>query len=348
MSQLAPRGPCGERIIKVTANCGSTYTSCITAAEAQGIEGNFTNYSALVTKLCMQVANRPGGLYERDGTHAALTAKIEQLEMQVKQCQTTSANNATSRERERGPQECYRCGKKHKGGIKECTEPATSCPFTFADGTKCGKDHLLRFCFFADPTRCKNIKLRGLIERKIKAKSTTSDAAHNANTKDDDSEDDEYAMFHTKITLTETEAPITALLSMDDYLHDATIGLIDLDELTTKMMSYSYLVIDSGASSHISFDQRCITDTSSHKPVNVAIKTGNAISHAISRGPMSFNVKDKYGNSITLTRTMLYAPDFSANLFSTMQGKQYKVPIRGHLHDDNWGRNRDPLHRSHW
>ena len=64
---------------------------------------------------------------------------------------------------------CIRCGStKHK--TRSCSAKPV-CDFTFEDGERCARLHLRRFCWYEDPSRCRDPKVRDIIKRKLLEKS---------------------------------------------------------------------------------------------------------------------------------------------------------------------------------
>ena len=94
------------------------------------------------------------------------------------------------------------------------------------------------------------------------------------------------------------------------------VELIEANVSTKQSVNTAYLYIDTGASDHIISDERCITEPGKHQPVSIAIRTGNGVSYAKSRGPATFTVKDTNGRSLVITRDVIFCPGFRVNLFS--------------------------------
>ena len=76
------------------------------------------------------------------------------------------------------------------------------------------------------------------------------------------------------------------------------------------------LYIDTGATAHIVSDPRLLTELNKHRPCHTRIQTGSGEKIAKSKGPAHFCALDDQGNPITLTREVIYCPDFSVNLYS--------------------------------
>ena len=69
------------------------------------------------------------------------------------------------------------------------------------------------------------------------------------------------------------------------------------------------------ATDHIVNDPRCLVEPDKHEPTDVKISTGTgATTIAKSRGPATFVVKNMNGKRMSITRNVLYCPDFNINL----------------------------------
>ena len=95
-------------------------------------------------------------------------------------------------------------------------------------------------------------------------------------------------------------------------LTDTTMGLITAH----APPSNNFLYVDTGASTHIICDERCLINLEQHVQTMLGIKTGNGISYAKSRGPAAFLVVDDKGREYELIREVVFVPSFSVNLFS--------------------------------
>ena len=76
-----------------------------------------------------------------------------------------------------------------------------------------------------------------------------------------------------------------------------------------------HLVVDTGATGHLIKDRRLI-DASAHTPHRVRITTGVGVCFSESIGPATFQVMDINNNKISITRNVVFCPDFAVNLFS--------------------------------
>ena len=89
--------------------------------------------------------------------------------------------------------------------------------------------------------------------------------------------------------------------------------------LTMNGPGEGFLYVDTGASRDIICDSRLIVSPEKHVPASIRITTGNGVSYAKSTGPATFQVLNDEGKLITITRNVIYCPDFSVNLFSPAQ-----------------------------
>ena len=114
-----------------------------------------------------------------------------------------------------------------------------------------------------------------------------------------------------------------------DHESDATANTVEIVEaLGAQDTRSTFLYIDTGASDHIISDPDCIVEPEKHRPVNIRIRTGNGVSHAKSRGPATFHVVDADGKTVSVTREVIYCPDFKVNLYSPSKDwKDSKIPV---------------------
>ena len=97
-------------------------------------------------------------------------------------------------------------------------------------------------------------------------------------------------------------------------LQDGSVGSTDVFLSDTDR--HHHLIIDTGATGHLVCDRTCLVQPAQHKPLQIRIRTGNAVSFSESIGPATFIVRDIRGYEYPLTRTVIFAPEFKANLFS--------------------------------
>ena len=71
--------------------------------------------------------------------------------------------------------ECHNCGKTHVG---KCKAPPAVCDFILPNGKPCGKSHLRRYCYYEDPKRCKDPKVRELVIKRLESLGSRSTSDH--------------------------------------------------------------------------------------------------------------------------------------------------------------------------
>ena len=192
---------CQKYIMAITGETGATFDAEVTTTIAVDDQTDFNQFAGKLTKLISQKSHRLSSMKTTPvGQHAEahqssirsdnrvkeLTKKIAKLEAQIGES-STSRPPQDKRENSRknggrNPDSRQRCYKCDKPGCdpKTCTAKPV-CDFTFGNGEKCGKAHMRKYCYYEDPSRCRDPKLRRLFERKVQAKSTQSDAdAHMA------------------------------------------------------------------------------------------------------------------------------------------------------------------------
>ena len=448
----------------VTLDTGTFYDACIDQ-DLSRADANV--YTRKVTQLCQKRKDRVdqktrSGESDNVAGGTALQATVERAVHRAMQgvgpprkrdpagnnTQRKGANNRRNGDQQGSSQraKCVRCGSENHVR-SECRAPKAKCQFTFPDGTKCGGDHLEKFCWAKHPELCKLPKVKAAIEKRL---GRTERSAHHSRTKswasDDEDEDDEEACglacevihppcetsetcetyelhpFDTYVRLNEEYAreeackcprlppggvcrsihPIeengicslcnetanlpdgtttcecpgdccnplseceaaeastedavpcpradavpangtttltesantceTVYPSDDDEaacqanitvpkvspLSDQTEAVIEIAGHLTEIKNQ--LVVDTGASDHIIFDERCIRQHDMHVPTRIRIKTGNKVSAVTSVGPATFAVQDNHGSTVYLTRRVLYIKGgFTANLWSVPQ-----------------------------
>jgi hypothetical protein len=52
------------------------------------------------------------------------------------------------------------------------------CTFVLPNGKQCKKQHLRQFCFYEDPTRCQDARVREIVVKKLEAMKTSSMAGN--------------------------------------------------------------------------------------------------------------------------------------------------------------------------
>ena len=455
--QPAPETSCSKFITAVTKDTAGFFEDCVTAAISSTDQTDFASFASKLILLCSNKSERSNASVSSE---SAMQIELQALKAEILALQYNQKTNndggprrdindgGPRRERDTrfgAPRDCSNCGGKHP--TKECTKPRAKCPFEFGDGTTCGGPHLLRYCFFKDPSKVRDPKMRSAIERKLVSRGSAQNGNH-ANRGDYDEGDsaDEF-YFATVHECNDDEAggddPLAAMsveiiedtppgamdpmnlpddiivnillpllddatavsLSSTNSLNRSTCAslnaarIVDADEASQKRgyasltaekafrnavlaqkrevaahtsltattaygleqsapygleqsaekcMAHTvtiaeahgssdatakpFLYVDTGASDHIINDARCIIDPSLHRPVNIRIRTGNGISHAKSRGPATFNVTDRDGNVVSITRDVIFCPTFHVNLYSPSKDwKDFKASV---LFDD--------------
>ena len=467
----------------VTMDTGTFYDACIDQDLSRADVGIYTRK---VTQLCQKRKDRAdqkvrSGESDNVAGGTALQATVERAvhramrnagpprkkEPAGNNTQRDGANSRRNGDRQGSSQrtkQCVRCGSVNHSR-SECRAPKAKCQFTYPDGTKCGGDHLEKFCWAKHPELCKLPKIKASIQKRL---GHTERSAHHSRTKswasDDEDEDDEEACglacevvqtpcetyelhpFDTYMrlneeyvqeeackcprlppgetcrsihpveengvcslcnetanlpdgtttcecpgdccnplgeceaaktstedavpypsadaipangttsltesktstedavpypsadaipanvttTLTESANTCETVYPSDDDeavcqasitapkispLSDRTEAVIEIAGHLTEIKNQ--LVVDTGASDHIIFDERCIQQLDMHTSTRIRIKTGNKVSAVTSIGPATFAVQDNHGNTVYLTRRVLYIKGgFTANLWS--------------------------------
>ena len=285
----------------VLRHTGSMYESCVNAAGAQSNGDNYFAYATLLTRLITEHQNRPG-FWQRNDEIKALQTTINAMATEMEKLKNDKGkgpsrnkpNEKNNVNNNNVNKPCRRCTKNHAGGIKQCRKPPVKCPFVLPNGQTCGGDHDISFCFYQDPRRCKDPKLREVIEKKLKKTQTSGTGAHSTEIIGDD----------------ESICGLATELTDDD---NNTIVAYK----TESCQQTPYLIVDSAASATITNDARCITRADLHQPCpNKKIKSGNGTSPIQSFGPLTFSIRDEKGNYQIIHREGYYAPTFSVNLLS--------------------------------
>ena len=186
---------------------GTLYDDCITAASSAVPDlDDFEHFSSLLTRLCTQKRSR----HEAEGKPSS-QSQLDALSTQMaKITSMMEAHNQTTQPRSNGggrgaprqdgkpsrregrgkgkggsgsseARECFNCGKKHAG---KCTKPKAVCDFVLPDGEKCGKGHLRKFCYYEDPERCRDPKVKELVKKKLAQMRTAGSSGHYMHTEE--------------------------------------------------------------------------------------------------------------------------------------------------------------------
>ena len=212
---------CAKFTKAITSGTNGVYEECVTSANAVDRDHNdFRSYAKLLSQLAAQKLQRTSTQIRehlalnsetRSSGEAptdleALSNRIQELEAHLGDTNRSQlggnkgdqrTNQGGGRDSSRGAppdRPCVKCGEKGHN-MRDCSVEV-ACEFTFPNGEKCGRQHLARFCWFKDPSKCRDPKIRALIDKKLAAKSTTSGTSSHYLQHDDDGE------FHC-VTITE-------------------------------------------------------------------------------------------------------------------------------------------------
>ena len=316
----------------VTANTGNFYDACL---DQDISRDDYMEYTRKLTKLCQARKDRIDSKVAKEKADGKASAHSSQLEKELKEtrnalkaAQKKLAAPSPDKGRNRDPdanaagrdggkggklQPCKRCGKNHEGGIKACKAPKISCPFKYPDGSTCGGDHLMRFCWAKNPELCPLPKVRQSIERRLGKKPSANKAWADSDSEEEN--DDAEGHMCYKIVCRPCKP-----------LRDETEGIIDVPASALQSEPYCHingetggvLHVDTGASDHIIMDGRCILQPELHThDVRIRVRTGNRTTAVTSVGPATFIVRDQNNQMVTITRKVLYIKrGFDVNLFS--------------------------------
>ena len=179
----------------ISRNTKGHYDACITAASSAADLNDFDALSNKLAQLCTLKNSRDQKLMEDEGATTAMQARLARLEQKFSEKKPHEKGNnarekdgkAKSRPNKNGHTKfdklCARCG--YEGHMrKDCRKPVTKCPFSFKDGTTCGGDHCQKMCWYRDPSKARNPKIRELVEKRLADDKTSSASGHNAEVED--------------------------------------------------------------------------------------------------------------------------------------------------------------------
>ena len=164
------------------------YEDCLTAAATMDMD-NYDTYTRGLVKLCQRKKVRHDRACDGEANDPikALTAQVQELQHQIRNKTgghgeqgffTTSKKAGGGGEYSFPP--CFRCNKRHKGGIKECSEPRVQCSFQYPNGKVCGRDHHPDHCFGKHPELIRDPKLKEIVMAKLKMQANEGEDQHNA------------------------------------------------------------------------------------------------------------------------------------------------------------------------
>ena len=315
----------------VLRESGDLYESCVSAASAAGFDDDLNKYANLLTKLITEKQARlhsgngpsPADPNALQSTVKALQHEIKKLQQRQDRPDSRQSNRRSNNRSQSGNQygqpprkgknqvqqekrPCRRCAKTHPGGVRDCRLPTASCDFILPNGQRCQGDHHRSLCFFEDPSRCHDPKIRALVQRKLDNMNTNS-ANITAVSEHFDDESESLSGFMTRCFDCEASLPIVQASSPPAIALTAGAGY------------KNGIFIDTAASHHIIRDPQCIIEPEKHIPCDMKIMSGNGSTPALSTGPATFIVQLANGREYSLTRQVIFAPEFGANLFSISQ-----------------------------
>lgn len=200
---LAPRPAenilCQKYVLAITADTSATFEAEVTTTIAMDDQSDFNRFASKLTMLISQKSTRLTAARQNPvGQHAhannsntggdsklleKMSKQIAQLEAQLGASDDRRNGGRRNDRRPGNPprnsdpkgnnpkRRCHKCGK---AGCDGSCNANPVCDFTFGNGEKCGGKHLREFCYYEDPSRCRDPKLRRIFERKLQAKSTSS------------------------------------------------------------------------------------------------------------------------------------------------------------------------------
>ena len=309
---------CQKYIFAITADTSAVFEAEITTTIATDDQSDFNRFAGKLTKLISQKGTRmtaqnptPVGQSAQVQANSSAVSDHDLLLQLQKQVQDLE-NELKSRRGTQSQNDNY-SGK-------------SKCDYTFPNGDICGGNHPRKNCWYEDPTRCRNPDIRRSVERKVQEKSTCPKGAQEQDDEKDDS-DGEKALqashlegedFSFCIDIIEKSAhPLVEYKNGATTPEEGRTGQNDYHNTSVKMIGGAgSFIIDTGVSNHIVYDQRCILHPEKHIPVDIVLKTATGSTKATSKGPASFIIQNEKGESFTLTRDVIFCPEFKVNLFS--------------------------------
>ena len=191
---LPPAILCQKFNVSIKRQSGNMFDDCITTSTAVSGFDDFEAYSKKLTLLCSQ-KRALGQSSSQDNQINALTTRMDALASEMKKARSGPRDDRDrGKNRDRGKDKytpgkpfdkgggkgkrvCFNCGKMHEG---KCTAPPAKCDFILPNGERCNKQHLRKFCFYEDPSRCQDPRVREIITKKLEAMKTGSMAGNPA------------------------------------------------------------------------------------------------------------------------------------------------------------------------
>ena len=189
----------------IKQHTGSLYDDCISSASAANDQTDFDTFSALLVKLCTQKRSRETAATTQISDVAALRADMKAMAVDLKKQMADSRPGRHERDTRRDrpdqrnrdpsgrPQRDSRRAPNYKpgnkpdgkkgpphgrGGDRRQIDKNKKCDFVLPNGERCGKNHLRSDCYYEDPSRCPDPRIREIITKKLASMSTTSSANH--------------------------------------------------------------------------------------------------------------------------------------------------------------------------
>ena len=302
---LAANVLCQKYVIAITGDTSGTFDDCVTSVLATDDQSNFQRFANSLTKLVSlksvrMTSQKPTAVGQSAQAHNSTvgseSAELKKLQEQVKKLEVQL------REAKNGKQ----VEKPNEGSL---------CDYTFPNGETCGGNHPRENCWYEDPTRCRNPEIRRRLERKIQSKSSPSDREggeiEEGHYYGNSTEIDDF--FYTEVV---ENPPHDTYIVAKEEPGDKSSESVENNIPVKTTGGGGTFIIDTGAPDHIICDERCILHPEEHTPVDIMIKTGTGSNKATSRGPATFIVYNKDGHEYSLTRNVIFCPEFNVNLFS--------------------------------
>ena len=329
---LAPRPAenilCQKYVMAITADTSATFDAEVTTTIAMDDQSDFNRFASKLTLLISQKSTR---MSSRNPTPVGQSAQI------TGNCSTLVSDHDLLLKLQKQVENLEKELKRRQDKMPLGTSGESKCDFKFPNGEVCGGNHPRKNCWYEDPSRCHKPEIRRSIERKIQEKSKNPKEEED---QDDEDENDEMnesdkALYASHLIgedfahCTEIVEKPLPLSGSTDAMAEWTCGSTEgaepkmgrstkmcIDTSVKEIGGGAYLIVDTGASNHIIYDQRCILHPEKHTPVDIIIKTGNGFTKATSQGPASFTLQDAIGGKYNITRNVIFCPEFKVNLFS--------------------------------
>ena len=137
-----------EKLCKAILHSSGEYRGAVTSVTASTKMNDYEKFSQALVRVI-----------SREQTWAKAT---QQQQRETTRALLTSADD--TKQTSQAP--CWNCGGAHL--FSKCDKPPTKCPFTFGNGKQCNKQHLIQFCYYQDPSRCKDTTIRACVEKRLK------------------------------------------------------------------------------------------------------------------------------------------------------------------------------------